>query len=109
MIKFETLEAYVDILKKEDKANELIRKGFRMMENDSAFFTDTKSDYYMSQLFEESIGSEAFEILMLWLYDYDFGTKCPPESDDYETLPSDLSELYNDHLLPAIKNHIANI
>jgi len=109
MMSFGMFKMMVDEYNTQSIAEDKIAEGLKMMGSDTNLIFDNKLDFVKIQLIDELIGDEAAEVMGLWMWDYNMGTKCPPKSDEYETLPSDIEEFFNTELLPRIKKHYASV
>ena len=73
-----------------------------MVGNESNYMMESHVDYWQEQMLTEAVGDKAMEALCLWLWDYEMGLNCPEDDD---SIPSDLRELYDTILVPAIKEY----
>lgn len=103
MIKFETFKKFVEAHKTLIEGEDLIRQGLAKIGTDSVLYFDNDVEYRKSQMLEEMMGEAASEVMNLWMWDYEFGTKCPPPDDNYETLHSDIEEFFYKDLLSLIE------
>jgi len=106
MISFDNFKSYIDAYKEQMKAENMIRDGFAKMDNDTFISFNNKVGYWEERMFEQAIGTGAYDVLMLWMWDYNMGTECPPPDEEYETLYSDIKEFFEKDLMPLMKDHI---
>lgn len=106
MITFETFKKYIEAHKEVEEGEELIRQGLEKVGVVNNLYFDTQTEYFLGKLFEEAIGQSAYDLIGLWMWDYEMGTMCPPppsDDDDYETLHSDIREFFEKDLVPLLE------
>lgn len=101
MIKFETLQGFVDAHQRVHNGEELVRQGLEMIGNDSNMYFEDATDYWTERMIDDAIGEEAMEALSYWMWDCNMGTDIP----DNETMSNDLETFYIETLVPAIMKH----
>jgi len=101
MITFETITGYTKANQDVSDGNQLIRDGLKMMGNESDLSFEVVADYWAERMISEAIGSEAMDILGLWMWDYDTGKDIP----DHVEMSSDLQVFYDTMLVPAMRKH----
>ena len=103
MISFEILEGYVNAHISLQKGENLIDSGLKLAAQHTQMYgIERVTDYWDERMLEGAIGGQAMEILHTWMWELEMGT-C-----DDDVYPSDLKEMYETMLKPAILTHYAS-